>query len=253
MRALSHFGDWLLGFGHFRVTAGRMPRGDPRLPGPVEIPPVQWWVTTGGLAVAVFASTNVDDLLILSLLFADPGLAGWQVVAGQFLGIAALTAASILCAALALVIPEAWIGLLGVLPLALGCRNARTALSRTRAREGADSGGVLQFRLQGGQVAGVLAVAGVTIANGGDNLGVYVPLFSSSPTMIVPSIIAFAVMTGLWCLAAHRLVTSPALGGRIRRVGRRLLPIVLIGLGLWILRKSLPLLSSRTGCPADFD
>jgi cadmium resistance protein CadD (predicted permease) len=89
----------------------------------------------------------------------------------------------------------------------------------------------------------VLEVAGVTIANGGDNLGVYVPLFSSTPTMILPSVIAFTVMTGLWCLAAHRLVTAPALGGRIRRFGRMLLPIVLIGLGLWILRKSFPLLS----------
>lgn len=56
------------------------------------------------------------------------------------------------------------------------------------------------------------------------------------------SVIVFTVLTGLWCLAAHRLVAAPALGGRIRQVGRLLLPPVLIGLGLWILWAALPLL-----------
>ena len=199
-----------------------------------------WWLTTGGLAVAVFASTNIDDLLLLSLFFADARLAGWQVVAGQFLGIAALTAASILCAALALVIPETWVGLLGLFPLGLGLRKVcdLRASRRTDGQEQSQEG--LREPIGNRGVSGVLSVAGVTIANGGDNLGVYIPLFSSMPTTILPSVIVFTAMTGLWCLAAHRLVTAPALGGHIRRYGRAAFPFVLIGVGAWILMKSLP-------------
>jgi cadmium resistance protein CadD (predicted permease) len=47
--------------------------------------------------------------------------------------------------------------------------------------------------------------------------------------------LVFAAMTALWCYAAYRLVSHPALGTEIRRYGSRAVPFVLIALGVWIL------------------
>lgn len=190
-----------------------------------------------GVSAVVFVSTNIDDILLLAAFFSDPAVTPRQVVAGQFLGMAALVAASVACALLAARVPDGWIGLLGLAPLALGLRGL-WALWRGEAEEDEDleerpRGGGSRFR--------ALAVASVTVANGGDNLGVYIPLFSSAPGLIPLHAAVFAVMTGALCALGHHLVHHPALGSRIRRHGRAALPFVLIGLGLWILSDAIAL------------
>jgi cadmium resistance protein CadD (predicted permease) len=52
-------------------------------------------VTVG---VALFAATNVDEIFLLSVFFADRHLSSRSVVLGQFLGIAALAAVSVAAA-----------------------------------------------------------------------------------------------------------------------------------------------------------
>ena len=89
----------------------------------------------------------------------------------------------------------------------------------------------------------MLAVAGVTVANGGDNLGVYIPLFAREPRLVPLYAVVFAAMTALWCFAGHRLVQNHLVGAQLRRYGHVALPFVLITLGMWILagaRVSLP-------------
>jgi len=81
-----------------------------------------------------------------------------------------------------------------------------------------------------------LAVAAVTMANGGDNIAVYTALFATCEGFEVPIIgIVFAVMTGLWCLAAHWLVNHRAFGTPIRAYAHRVVPFVMIGLGILII------------------
>ena len=76
----------------------------------------------------------------------------------------------------------------------------------------------------------------MTIANGGDNIGVYAPLFaSSSPLEIRLAGWGFLVMTGVWLGLAYGLVNNPLFGAKIQRIGRVVLPVVLIGLGVIIL------------------
>ena len=82
---------------------------------------------------------------------------------------------------------------------------------------------------------GVLAIAGVTIANGADNVAAYVPFFAlRTRTEALVVVAVFAAMTIVWCLLAHRLVHHRTLGAPIRRWGGRLLPFVLVALGVWI-------------------
>jgi cadmium resistance protein CadD (predicted permease) len=177
-----------------------------------------------GVGAVVFASTNVDDLFVLLGFFSDPRFRVRHVVLGQYLGIATLTAASVALALAALVIPPAYVGLLGVAPLAIGLgkllrRGATAEEERTASPQ-----------------VNVLAVAAVTVANGGDNLAVYAPLFATRrPWEIGMLSVVFLVMTGLWCGAARSLIRHPTLGRPIRTYGRRVLPWVLVALGAYIL------------------
>jgi cadmium resistance protein CadD (predicted permease) len=82
-------------------------------------------------------------------------------------------------------------------------------------------------------------VAFVTIANGGDNIGIYLPSFAiRSRHEIAIIAIVFVAMNALWCFAAHFLVNHPRLGAPIRRYGHLVAPIVFIGLGILILQQA---------------
>ena len=180
-------------------------------------------------AIAVFASTNIDDILLLSAFFADPKLRARTIVFGQFLGIGALTLVSAGAALAALAVPDGWTALLGVAPLALGVWKL-VALRKPDA-EGAHDEAEANKRT-GSQL---FAVAAVTIANGGDNLGVYIPLFAKEPTALPVYLIVFAAMTALWCWLGYALVNNRVVGQHIKKYGRIALPFVLIALGVHIL------------------
>ena len=142
------------------------------------------------LAAVAFAATNVDDLFVLAAFSADPSLRKRHVIAGQFLGIGALIAASLLCALAAVVVPAQWLGLLGLLPIVIGVRRLLAAWREIDVEPPRPAR------------RAALSVAAVTIANGGDNLAVYVPLFATQPGAAWPLIVAvFAVLTAVWCAA----------------------------------------------------
>lgn len=187
---------------------------------------------TLAVGAALFASTNIDDIFLLMAFFADPRLDRRAVVAGQFLGIGGLVAASALAAACAVAVPRQWIALLGLAPLAIGLHRLWSAWRARPAPEGAHDA---PRPAGGGFVPQVLSVAGVTAANGGDNIGVYVPVFAQDPAVVPLLCAVFAVMTAVWCVAGHALVNHRLLAATMRRLSGLLLPYVLIGLGLWIL------------------
>jgi len=78
----------------------------------------------------------------------------------------------------------------------------------------------------------------VTIANGGDNLGVYMPLFASmNSTGLFLTAIIFLIMVGVWCLFGFKLVNNRLMGDKIKDYGHYILPFVMIIIGLVIILK----------------
>jgi cadmium resistance protein CadD (predicted permease) len=182
-----------------------------------------------GLAIILFASTNVDDLLILVGFFADPAFRPRDIVAGQFAGVAALFAVSLALSLLSMVIPKAYLGLLGIFPILIGVRKLFALRHPRDEAEETHQSATRRY----GQIA---AAALVTIANGGDNVGIYVPAFAvqTGYAMIVMATV-FVAMTALWCYLAHWLVSHPKMGAPIRNYARLAVPVVLIGLGFLIM------------------
>jgi cadmium resistance protein CadD (predicted permease) len=183
---------------------------------------------TIGTAIGVFAGTDVDDLIVLTLLFlaarANAVPRPWQIWAGQYAGIAVLMAVSALAALGLTLVPDRWVPLLGLVPIGIGVWGLVGAFRRDDDEEAPP------------MAAGVLPVAGITIANGADNIAVYTPMFRTiglADSVIV--IAVFAVMVAVWCAAAQWLGSHRAVVAVVDRWGHWLVPLVFIGLGGWIL------------------
>jgi cadmium resistance protein CadD (predicted permease) len=174
------------------------------------------------IAVAAYASTNIDDLLLLCAFFALPAYSVRQIVIGQFIGIGILVAASMMCALAAMMIPSRYVGLLGLAPIYLGASRLFNGPTLTQRRLSSS-----------GQITTVIAA---TVADGGDNIATYVPMFAgSSGTQRVATVAVFAVLTGVWCWMAAKLAKHQVVGYIFRKWGARLLPSMLIAIGIILL------------------
>lgn len=180
------------------------------------------------LAIAAFASTNIDDAFVLLAFFSDPKYQTLQVVAGQYIGMAALTGIALAVALATLALSTSYVGYLGLLPILIGIKRLITAIREQRGNVGQP-----KFEAHGKAIA---SVATVTVANGGDNIGTYVPLFARQDGASILLISAvFLVLTGIWCVAGKLLVSHPVLGLHIRRWGHLVDPFVLMAIGFYIL------------------
>lgn len=194
-------------------------------------------ISTG---MTAFTATNLDDILILLLFFSQVNAVFRRrhIVFGQFLGFTALVFASLPGFFGRLIFPPDWIGMLGLLPIAIG-------LSRLLNPETDDSEAEAELEQSEKSFFSsflspqTYSVAAVTVANGGDNIGIYVPLFASNTLESLAVILAvFFAMVGVWCYAAYRLIQMRAIADTLTRYGNQLVPFVLIGLGIAILVKS---------------
>jgi cadmium resistance transport/sequestration family protein len=188
---------------------------------------------TVAAAAGVFAGTNVDDIIVLTVLFLASRANGkpraWQVVAGQYAGIGLLVAVSAVAALGLTIVPDEWVGLLGLVPVALGVRGFINALRAVQ--QGEDPSPVV--------AAGLVSVAGVTIANGADNISVYTPVFRSlgvADSIVTVSV--FAVLVAVWCAAGAWLGSHKRVIGVVERFGHWLVSIVFVTIGAVIVLES---------------
>lgn len=201
-------------------------------------------------AASAFSATNLDDILILTLLFSSPDqrLRPLHVVSGQVLGFALLVLLSLAPLLGRSLLPLSWLGMLGLLPISLGVSGLLELLESGHGTAAGQAAGrppsaePLSLPLvfpAGGALAPVLAVALLTAANGGDNVGVYLPLFASASTAdLMVMLLTFAVGLAIWCLLAWWLTRLGGLAEALQRWGSRLTPPLLIGLGAVVLLES---------------
>lgn len=183
-------------------------------------------------AVLSFASTSIDDIFVLMVLYSQvqnvKGIV--RVVAGQYFGIGALVALSIVGALGTQIFPPQYIGLLGFLPLFLGIRSW---IAYRRGQERPEQEPKRETQIS------FFSVSLLTIANGADNIGVYIPVFSGyTLTDFIITLAVFAGMVALWCYLGLALANYPYIKKKITRYQHILVPMVLIALGAAILAKN---------------
>jgi cadmium resistance protein CadD (predicted permease) len=181
-------------------------------------------------AVGLFLVTNIDDIIVLSLFFArGAGQRGttMKIVVGQYLGFGAILLASIaVTLGAGLFLPDGAIPYFGLIPLVLGGYAAWQVWRNGDEDDDAFADKPLS----------ALTVAAVTFANGGDNIGVYVPVFLAVGTSaLVAYCVVFLALVAVLVLAAKYVATRKPIAEVLERWEHILFPLVLIVLGLVIL------------------
>ncbi|WP_416668958.1 cadmium resistance transporter [Egbenema bharatensis] len=189
--------------------------------------------------ISAFTATNLDDIVILMLFFSQtsPLFRHRHIISGQYLGFLALIALSLPGFFGSLVLPRPWIGMLGIVPIAIG-------ISRLLDRSEEESDAVEFDPNQSSPWTNVLSpqtlgVAAVTVANGSDNIGIYVPLFAGCTwESLLITLGVFFSLVGVWCYAAYRLTCLPMVANTLTRYGNYAVPFILIGIGVIVLNDS---------------
>ena len=180
-----------------------------------------------GLAAGAFAGTNIDNAAVtVAMIAAAPVKRAGRIALGQVIGFVVLVVAAVGMAILLFEIPTRIIGLLGLVPLALGLRGLlalRHAEGRSRVSRRAIG-------------SGVFAAAVITIGAGGDNLAAYIPLFRVAGLAgTAESLLVFALGEVLLTLFVLRAGRHPRVRNTVTAVGVFAAPILYCAIGVLVL------------------
>lgn len=188
-------------------------------------------------AIGVYISTSIDYLIALIILFAQlsQNKQKWHIYAGQYLGTGLLVGVSLVAAYIVNFVPEAWmVGLLGLIPIYLGIRFAIVGEGEDEEEE------EIIERLEQSKATQLFwTVTLLTIASGGDNLGIYTPYFASldwAQTLV--ALLVFAIGVIIFCELSRGLSSIPLISETIEKYERIIVPLVFIPLGLYIMYES---------------
>ena len=188
-------------------------------------------------AIGVYISTSIDYLIVLIILFAQlsQNKQKWHIYAGQYLGTGLLVGVSLVAAYVVNFVPEAWmVGLLGLIPIYLGIRFAIVGEGEEEEEE------EIIERLEQSKATQLFwTVTLLTIASGGDNLGIYTPYFASldwAQTLV--ALLVFAIGVIIFCELSRVLSSIPLISETIEKYTRIIVPLVFIPLGLYIMYES---------------
>lgn len=192
-------------------------------------------------ATLTFSATNIDDIFILMLFYSQSAAIYPRraIIGGQYLGFTWLILISLLGFLAGLVVPRPVIGLLGLIPVILGVRawlnRNKEDENEDEERESVEATG----KNSRGLWSATLGVAAVTFANGGDNIGIYTPLFAgSSATDLIIILIVFYILLGVWCFAGYAVSKQPHVAHVLTHYAHYIVPFVLIALGIFIMYES---------------
>lgn len=195
-------------------------------------------------ALGAFIVTNIDDIFVLMMLFSmarsqskisngqtvnmgSKRINSRDIVIGQYFGFALLVLISLLATFGITLLADQWVGLLGLIPMYLGVRLFIKG-------EDDDDDNILSRLNKFNKF--YLSVAFITFANGGDNIGIYVPIFSTLETnQLIITVVTFFIMVAIWCLLGYRLARFRFVSETLEKYGRWIIPIVFIGLGIYIM------------------
>jgi cadmium resistance protein CadD (predicted permease) len=189
------------------------------------------------VAVMAFVATNLDDLILLTVFFANNDYSNLSIVLGQYLGVSLLLIICAMAYFFKFIIPPQYLAIFGILPIAIGLKNLLNLRNDNLNHKYIQMDSELKVNVKKAKSSKkAVQVASTTFANGGDNIGIYIPLFISVDIFQITTItIIFFVMIGLWCFISYYMVKNRIIGFKLQKYGHLILPFVLITIGIGVL------------------
>lgn len=195
-------------------------------------------------ASASFTAVNLDNIFLLMMLFSgiDTTLRKYHIVIGQYIGITVLMVLSLGGSYSTNHFFKHLIIALGIVPIYMGFKS----IFQYRKKKESDSpenkemldnnifpsNKYIRFLLNQNS----LKIAAIAIANGDDDIGVYISLFSNSSFyQIIVILVVFAILVGVMCYISYKLIKHPFISKGVQKYGHIITPYFLIALGVYIL------------------
>ncbi|RHZ51794.1 uncharacterized protein CDV56_104249 [Aspergillus thermomutatus] len=199
--------------------------------------PIMQFGKSLGAACGSFAITNIDDMFVLVTFFAEASasrtVTPLKITAGQYLGFTVIIIISMIGFGASLLIPAEPIGFLGLLPILLGIWKFFDLLFPEEEDEEESE----KSKIAG--VKSILKVSAITVMNGGDNIGTYIPLFAQAKgAEIAVYIVTYYILVGVWCLVAFLVMKQKHILLVAERYASVVVPFLYLGLGVYIVVKS---------------
>lgn len=182
-------------------------------------------------ALMAYVGSNLDDLVLVTLFYAQARTKKQKVnvVLAQFVVLTLVFVGSAVIAVALQQFHLSHLNLLGVIPLGLGLYSLAQYLRDREYRSTKSSEGKINR-------VTFMEVFGITLANCGDNVGVYIPLFSNySLTQLMVVVIMFIALIFVWQVLGRWIADLPAVKKVILKYQSILMPMLLIILGIMIL------------------
>lgn len=211
---------------------------------------IAWLAPTILIGIIAFITTNIDNLILLIVLFSEPNYRKRHIVTGQYLGFIMIIMVSTLGFFGKFLLPLAWIGVLGIVPISIGIRRIIKLLRKRKLKQEVTiyEDKYMQLGLPQSLARAALEplrnrqtylVAIMTIGNGSDNISTYTPLFASESFIHIAVLISlFLLLVGVWCYIGYALARLPTIAPTIEHYGSIFLPFVYILLGLLVMIRS---------------
>jgi cadmium resistance protein CadD (predicted permease) len=196
-------------------------------------------VVLAGVAAGAFGSTNVDAFVVLVANAVRAPTSRRASTAGFLVATALVLVAATAFAAVSRLVPPAKAGLVGIVPLWMGLKQAWDAVRKrlTRARAMAQSGGEEPPKsTPRGDTIGFGEALALHLSMSVDNLAVYAALLADTMPSLRPVVAATTLGLAIVLIAAAQLAARlPWLSRIMLRSGHAVMAVLLIGVGVYIL------------------
>jgi cadmium resistance protein CadD (predicted permease) len=184
-----------------------------------------------GLVASGFIATSMDNLLILVVLLGANAKRRSAVLLGFMISSIAVLCASVVGVLVGAVVGSAFIGYLGIVPLLLGC------YMLYRAWRGNGQSAVASDLPTNRTEPGIwLGTFFLMFSNSGDSIAVFLPLIAESGRSALLLIVcSYLAMSILWAGLCYFISGQPELAKRIEKRAEKIIPWIMIGVGLYIL------------------
>lgn len=180
-------------------------------------------------AVITYLATSIDEIPVLYMLYTNSSNKGKgkTITFTYFLGTFSLVTLGLLGAFGLVQIPAKWlIGFIGLVPLGMGIKMlVDSDDDEEKAKTAANKRKALWAR-----------VLVVTLALGADDLGIYIPLFTTmTGWQILQMIFVFAIGTAFLCLISYRLTHIERITSFIENKERYIVSIIFVAIGIFVI------------------
>jgi len=183
-----------------------------------------------GVTIGAFIGTNLDNLFLLAAMYSRYARHAMMVTCGYLTGMVLVAGITILVGELGDMIPLAYLGLLGLIPMLMGV----LALWKLfRENQPDENTGIASAA---SRLSVFFALLTIQLSNSMDSILTFSVLFADSATeadyLVAPT---FFAMTIVFSGLAYYSVKHPRLSGVLSRYGRYITPFILILVGYYIL------------------